>query len=107
VERTHQSACAPTTTSRPTPSPEKHGPESGVLECVAIVLLDQRLCVAWGKRGDDLPAVASVGEFVVGVLDPDHRYPLASRPLERFVEAVMRSAGSPNVPRDVVLITPR
>src|SRR6185437_16299303 len=80
VERTHQSVCAPTTTSRPTPSPEKHGPESGVLECVAIVLLDQRLCVAWGKRGDDLPAVASVGEFVVGVLDPDHRYPLASRP---------------------------
>ena len=37
----------------------------------------------------------------------NHRYPLGSRPLERFVEAVMRSAGSPNVPRDVVLITPR
>jgi hypothetical protein len=48
-----------------------------------------------------------VGEFVVGALDPDHRYPLASRALERFVEAVMRSAGSPNVPRDVVLLTPR
>jgi hypothetical protein len=29
----------------------------------------------------------------------NHRYPLASRPLERFVEAVVRSAGSPNTRR--------
>jgi hypothetical protein len=71
VERMQASVCAPTTTSRPTPSPEQDALEAGVLEGVFIALLDQGLGVARGQLRDDLPLVAPPRELLVGVLDPD------------------------------------
>ena len=86
VERTHQSVCAPTTTSRPTAEAGQHGLERGVLEGVAVVLLDQRLCVARSQLGDDLPGVAPSCKLLVGVLHPDHGHPLPPRPLDKAAD---------------------
>ena len=49
----------------------QHGLERGVLEGVAVALLDERLGVVRGQLGDDLPAVAPLRQVLVGVLDPD------------------------------------
>ena len=49
----------------------QHRLERGVLEGVAVALLDQRLGRARRQLGDDLPVVAALLEVLVGVLDPD------------------------------------
>ena len=49
----------------------QHGLERGVLEGVAVVLLDERLGVARRQLGDDPPLVAPSRELLAGVLDPD------------------------------------
>ena len=46
VERMHASVCAPTTTESPDSEARQHGLEGGVLEGVAVELLDERLGVA-------------------------------------------------------------
>ena len=60
----------------------QHGLKRGVLEGVAVVLLDQRLCIARSQLGDDLPGVAPPRELLVRVLDPDHGHALSPRPLD-------------------------
>jgi hypothetical protein len=57
----------------------EHGFEGGVLEGVAVVLLDERLDVDPGEFGNDPPVVASFCELLVGVLDPDNRDPFPPR----------------------------
>jgi hypothetical protein len=49
----------------------QYGLEGGVLEGVAVVLLDERLGVVRRQLRDDLPGVAPSREPVVGVLNPD------------------------------------
>jgi hypothetical protein len=57
----------------------QHGLEGGVLEGVAVVLLDERLGVARSQLGDDSPVVASPRKLLVGVLDPDNGDPFQPR----------------------------
>ncbi len=79
VERMHASVCAPTTTSRPTPRPDSTALKGGVLEGVAVLLLDERLGVTGSQFGDDSPILAPRRELLVGVLDPDDGDPFAPR----------------------------
>ena len=67
------SVCAPVTTSRPTPRSRELGLQGGVLEGVAVLLVHQRLGLLALQLGHVLPAVAVLGQVVVGVLHPDHR----------------------------------
>src|SRR5215207_987985 len=80
----HASDCAPTTTSRPTP--RQHRLENGVLERVAVVLLDERLGLVRSELGHDLPVGASPREAFVGVLDPDHGDPFTPRLLDKTAD---------------------
>ena len=57
----------------------EHGLEGGVFEGVAVTLLDERLGVARIQLRNDLPAVASPRQVVIGVLDPDHGDMLPTR----------------------------
>ena len=65
----------------------QHGLQGGVLEGVAVVLLDQRLGVVRSQFGDDPPVVAPSGQLVVGVLDPDDRDPFPPRLLDQAADA--------------------
>jgi hypothetical protein len=64
----------------------QHGLKGGVFKRVAVVLLDQRLCIARSQLGDDLPGVAPPCEVLIGVLDPDHRHALPPRPLDKAAD---------------------
>src|SRR5207247_8229545 len=57
----------------------EHSLEGGVLERVAVVLLDERLGVARIQFGDDPPVVAPPRKLLVEVLDPDNGDPLPPR----------------------------
>jgi len=61
----------------------QHRLERGVLEGVAVVLLNKRLAVIRRQLSDDLPAVAPARELLVGVLHPDHRDPFPPRLLDK------------------------
>jgi hypothetical protein len=64
----------------------QHGLQGGVLEGVAVALLDERLGVARRQLGDDPPVVTSRGEFLVGMLDPDHGDPFSPRLLDQAAD---------------------
>ena len=70
----------------PDPEARQHDLEGGVLEGVAVVLLDERLGVARSQLGDDPPVVAPPHELLVGVLDPDDGDPLPPRPLDEAAD---------------------
>jgi hypothetical protein len=56
----------------PDPEAGQDGLEGGVLEGVAVVLLDERLVVLRSQLGDDPPRLAPPRKLLVGVLDPDN-----------------------------------
>jgi len=62
------------------------GLEGGVLEGVAIVLLDERLGVSRSQLGDDPPVAAPPRKLLVGVLDPDNGDPFPSRLLDKAAD---------------------
>jgi hypothetical protein len=64
----------------------QHGLEGGVVEGVVVVLLDERLGVARGQLGDDLPVVAPARKLLVGVLDPDDGDPFPPRLLDKAAD---------------------
>src|SRR6266702_6774520 len=64
----------------------QYGLEGGVLEGVAVVLLDERLGVARSQFGDDPPVVAPPRKMVVGVLDPDNGDPFPPRLLDQAAD---------------------
>jgi hypothetical protein len=64
----------------------QEGLKRGVLEGVAVVLLDQRLGVARGQLGDDLPALALPRQVLIGVLDPDHGHTLPPGPFDKTLD---------------------
>jgi hypothetical protein len=64
----------------------QHGLEGGVLEGVAVVLLDERLRVARSQLGDDPPLVAPPRKLLVGVLDPDNGDPFPPRLLDKAAD---------------------
>ena len=72
----------------------QHGLEGGVLEGVAVVLLDERLGVARSQFGDDLPIVASLASprRSAGPHDRDTRRAFSTR-LPTFATTV--ALGSP------------
>ena len=82
----HWSVCAPTTTSRPTPRPDSTDSRVGVLERVAVALLDQRLGVSGSQLRHDPPRVAPRTSTVVGVLHPDDRDILSPRLLDQAAD---------------------
>src|SRR5205823_7799681 len=61
----------------------QNGLEGGVLEGVAVILLDERLGVAPSELGDDPPVVAPFRKLLVGVLDPDDGDPFPARLLDK------------------------
>jgi len=61
----------------------------GVLERVAVALMDQRLRVAALQLVDVLPLVAALGELLVGrVLHPDHGHVLGARLVDQRGDVV-------------------
>jgi hypothetical protein len=64
----------------------QHGLQGGVLEGVAVVLLDERLGVARSQLGDDPPVVALPRKLLVGVLDPDNGDPFPPRLLDKAAD---------------------
>jgi hypothetical protein len=64
----------------------QHGLKGGVLEGVAVVLLDERLGVARSQLGDDPPVVAPPRKPLVGVLDPDNGDPFPPRLLDKAAD---------------------
>src|SRR5258708_1980046 len=67
---------------RPVSEARADGGGGGVLEGVAVALLDERLGVTGIQLGDDPPAVAPPRELLVGVLHPDDGDPFPPRPLD-------------------------
>ena len=82
VERTHGIGLCANDDESPNSEARQHGLESGVLEGVAVVLLNERLRVARSQLGDDPPGVAPPRSLLIGVLDPDNRDPFAPRLLD-------------------------
>jgi len=66
--------------------PGQHRLELGVLERVAVVLVDDGLALVRAELRDDAPLVAALGQPLVAVLHPDHRHLLASRALDQPVD---------------------
>jgi glycerate kinase len=64
----------------------QHLLEPGVLEGVAVGLLDRRLARVRRQLRDDPPAVAAVRQLVVGVLHPHHRHVLGPRPVDQLAD---------------------
>ena len=64
----------------------EHGLELGVLEGVAVVLLDERLGLVRSQFGDDPPVVALPGELLVGMLDPDNGNLRLARLLDQVID---------------------
>ncbi len=64
----------------------QHGLEGGVLEGVAVVLLDERLGAARSQLGDDPPVVTPPRQLLVGVLDPDDGDPFPPRLLDKAAD---------------------
>ena len=56
--------------------------QAGVLEGVRETFGDDRLVIVRLEFGDDLPVIASRGQILVGVPDPDDRDLLAPRSLD-------------------------
>jgi hypothetical protein len=75
----------------------QHGLEGGVLEGVAVVLLDERLGVVRSQLGHDPPVIAPPRKLLVGVLDPDDGDPLPPRLLDKaaYVRDDRIALGSP------------
>ena len=68
------SVCAPVD-DEPADAPLRElGLQGGVLEGVAVALVHERLGLLALQLGHVLPAVAVLGEVVIGVLHPDHRH---------------------------------
>ena len=65
----------------------QHGLEGGVLERVAVVLLDERLGVLRSQFGDDPPVFAPPRKLLVRVLDPNDGDPFAARLLDKAADA--------------------
>ena len=57
----------------PDSEPRQHRFEGGVLEGVAVLLIDVRLGVEWRQFGDDLPGITTYGTRLARVLDPHDR----------------------------------
>jgi hypothetical protein len=72
----------------------QHGLEDGVLEGVAVALLDERLGVARAQLGDDPPVVAPPLELLVGVLDPDDGDPFPAGLLDEAADIATTAARS-------------
>jgi len=64
----------------------QHGFEVGILERIAVLLIDVRLGVDRSQFGDDLPRVAPYGTRLAGVLDPDDRYLVLARLLDTALD---------------------
>ncbi len=64
----------------------QHGLEGGVLEGVAVALIDERLGVARSQFGDDPPVLAPPRKPPVGVLDPDNGDPFPPRLLDKAAD---------------------
>jgi len=64
----------------------QHGLEGGVLEGVAVILLNERLRVARTQLRDDPPVVAAPRKLLIGVLDPDNGDPFPPRFLDKAAD---------------------
>jgi hypothetical protein len=70
----------------PDPEARQHALEGGVLEGVAVALLDEGLGVAGIQLGDDPPGVAPLRKLLGRVLDPDDGNLLPPRPLDQAAD---------------------
>jgi hypothetical protein len=66
----------------PNTEARQHGLKGGVLEGIALVLLDERLGAARSQLRDDPPAVAPPRKLLIGVLNPDDGDPFPPRLLD-------------------------
>ena len=64
----------------------QHLLQGGVLEGVAVALLDEWFGLGRRELGHDPPAVAPLRQLLVGVLDPDHRDPFPPGPIDEAAD---------------------
>ena len=81
----------------------QHRLQVGVLERVAVVLLDQWLGGVRGQFGDDPPLLAAPGQALVEVLDPDHGDPFPPRLADKAADIRHDSVAIVRLGDDAVL----
>ena len=77
----------------------QHGLEGGVLEGVAVALLDERLGVVRAQLGNDLPFVAALREPLRRSAGPRRRAPLPAAPSRRGCRRSRRPSRAQELPR--------